>query len=84
MQIKSQLGKLDFERPLAEIIESQQHINQVELLPIQVTHVLAIQQLPLHHKDPFDRLIIAQALTDNMPIVSVDSIFPQYPVTILG
>lgn len=83
MQIKSQLGKLDFERPLAEIVESQQHVNQVELLPTQVIHVLAIQQLPLHHKEPFDRLIIAQAITENMSVLSVDAIFPQYLITIL-
>ncbi len=83
MQIKSQLGKLDLDRPLAEIVESQQLINNVELLPIRVTHVLALQHLPPHHNDPFDRLIIAQALVEAMPVVSADTIFPLYPVTVL-
>lgn len=84
MQIKSQLGKLDLDRSLAEIIESQQLINNVELLPVQVAHVLALQHLPPHHKDPFDRLILAQALAEGLPVVSVDTVFPLYPVTILG
>lgn len=84
MQIKSQLGKLDLERPLAEIVESQQLINNVELLPVQLGHVLALQHLPLHHKDPFDRLITAQALAENMVVVSVDTVFPLYPITVLG
>ncbi len=84
MQIKAQLGKLDLDRPLAEIIESQQLINSIEMLPIRLVHVLALQHLPAHHKDPFDRLIIAQALVENMPVVSVDTVFPRYPVTVLG
>jgi PIN domain nuclease of toxin-antitoxin system len=84
MQIKAQLGKLELTRPLAEIIESQQFTNHVETLPVQVTHVLALQHLPAHHKDPFDRLIMAQAITENMPIVSVDTMFPLYPVTLIS
>ncbi len=84
MQIKSQLGKLDLDRPLAEIVESQHLINSIEILPIHVAHVLALQHLPAHHKDPFDRLIIVQALVENMPVVSVDTVFPLYPVTVLG
>lgn len=84
MQIKSQLGKLDLDRPLAEIVENQELINQIELLPIQIAHVLALQHLPPHHKDPFDRLIIAQALAEDMSVISIDTIFPLYPVTVLG
>jgi PIN domain nuclease of toxin-antitoxin system len=84
MQIKSQLGKLDLDRPLSEIVESQQLINNVELLPIHLRHVLALHHLPAHHKDPFDRLIIAQALAEGIPVVSVDTVFPHYPVTVLG
>lgn len=83
MQIKSQLGKLNLDRPLAEIIESQQLINHVELLPVQLAHVLALQHLLPHHKDPFDRLIIAQALAENLVIVSADPVFPRYPVAVL-
>ncbi len=84
MQIKSQLGKLELDRPLAEIVESQQLINHVELLPVQFAHVLALQHLLPHHKDPFDRLIVAQALAENMPVLSVDPVFSLYHVTVLG
>lgn len=83
MQIKAQLGKLNLDRPLAEIIESQQLINNIELLPVQVAHVLALQRLPAHHKDPFDRLIIAQALSEGIAVISVDAMFPLYSVTVL-
>lgn len=84
MQLKSQLGKLDLDRPLAEIIESQQLTNHVEALPVQVAHVLALQHLPPHHKDSLDRLIIAQAIAENITVVSVDTMFPLYPVTIIS
>jgi PIN domain nuclease of toxin-antitoxin system len=84
MQIKSQLGKLDLDRPLTEIIESQQLINNLELLPVQLAQVLALQHLPTHHKDPFDRLIIAQALVEQIAVVSADPMFALYPVQVLS
>jgi PIN domain nuclease of toxin-antitoxin system len=83
MQIKLQQGKLELRLSLAEIIQEQQSLNNLEVLPVHVEHVLALQHLPLHHKDPFDRLIIAQALREGLPIISADAIFPQYPVTVL-
>jgi PIN domain nuclease of toxin-antitoxin system len=84
MQIKSQLGKLDLDRSLAAIIEEHQQENLLELLPIELPHVLALEQLPLHHKDPFDRVIVAQAITEQLTILSVDSQFIHYPVTVYG
>ncbi len=59
IQIKLQLSKLKLTLPLAELIESQQQTNNVEVLPVALAHVLALQNLPPHHKDPFDRLLIA-------------------------
>lgn len=82
MQIKVQLGKLDLDRPLADIVEGHLLGNQIELLPVELPHVLTLEQLPFHHKDPFDRLIIAQALAEHLTILSVDSLFGQYPVTV--
>ena len=82
MQIKSQLGKLDLDHPLGEIIEEHRHRNLLVLLPIELMHVLALQQLPFHHKDPFDRLILSQALTEELTVLSVDSMFAHYPVTV--
>jgi PIN domain nuclease of toxin-antitoxin system len=84
MQIKLQLGKLDLDRPLADIIEDHRERNFLALLPIDLPHVLALQDLPPHHKDPFDRLIIAQARTEQLTIVSADAIFSHYPVNVLN
>lgn len=56
MQIKLQLGKLTLALSLREIIESQRQTNNIEILPITLAHVLALEKLPTHHKDPFDRL----------------------------
>ena len=83
MQIKLQLGKLQLERPLAELIAGQQEKNGIELLPVQLEHILALQTLPTHHKDPFDRLLIAQANIEGAVLVTADPIFAKYPVKIL-
>lgn len=80
MQIKLQLGKLTLTRPLLEIIENQQKTNQIEVLPVKLAHVLALESLPPLHKDPFDRLLITQANVENAVLVSGDPIIAQYPV----
>ena len=84
MQIKAQLGKLDLNRPLTEIVREQQTENQIEILPVDVTHVFGLQHLPFHHKDPFDRLLIAQAIVEDVPLLSVDSVFVQYPIQLFS
>lgn len=83
MQIKAQLGKLTLQKSLAELISAQQAVNGIELLPIQLSHVLMLDSLPLHHKDPFDRLLIAQANGENAVLLSQDALFQQYPVEIV-
>ena len=83
MQIKSQLGKLKLNLPLAEVIEGQRKANNIEILPVMLAHVFALQNLPLHHKDPFDRILIAQANVENVAVVSNDPLFAQYPVKLL-
>ena len=80
MQIKLQLGKLKLNLPLAQVIESQQQTNHIEIIPITLTDVLALENLPTHHKDPFDRLLIAQANVADAVLISRDPIFAQYPV----
>ena len=82
MEIKLQLGKLRLAKPLAEIIADQQHTNQIEVLPINLAHVLALETLPAVHKDPFDRLLIAQAKVEAIPLVSRDAEFTAYPITV--
>ena len=84
MQIKAQLGKLDLDRPLQEIIRDQESTNRIELLSVEASHVFGLQELQFYHRDPFDRLLIAQAIVEDIPILSVDAAFNQYPIRIIG
>ena len=83
MQIKLQLGKLQLKLPLAEIIAGQRQTNFVEVLPIILAHVLDLSELPAHHKDPFDRMLIAQANCEQAMLVSNDQLIVSYPVKVL-
>ncbi len=81
MAIKISIGKLILRGPIEEVIAQQQRDNDITLLDITVSHIARLTTLPIHHRDPFDRLLIAQAMTENLPIVSVDSAFDAYAVT---
>lgn len=83
IQIKIQIGKFTFPKPLSEIIEGQQIINNLQILPITAEHIYELENLPFHHKDPFDRLLIAQAITENLTIVTDDAHFSAYSAKIL-
>ncbi len=83
MQIKAQIGKLTLFKPLPDIIHEQRTTNGFELLTIELPHILALDGLPLHHRDPFDRLLIAQARHENLTLVSRDPWFAAYPVKVL-
>lgn len=83
MQIKLQLGKLRLNLPLAKVIESQQQTNGIEVLPIILSHVLELDSLPAYHRDPFDRLLIAQARVEDAVLISNDPIFTDYSVKLL-
>jgi PIN domain nuclease of toxin-antitoxin system len=80
MQIKIQLGKLKLNSTLPDLIETQERINNLQVLPIELAHIWGLTNLPNHHRDPFDRLLIAQAMIEQLPIVSTDSIFDSYPI----
>ncbi len=80
IQIKSQLGKLKLKLPLTDLIENQQRINGFQLLSIDLNHVLELEELPLHHKDPFDRLLIAQSKIEEAILLSKDSAFSAYSI----
>ena len=82
IQIKRQLGKLDLRQPLAEIVAQQRETNGVIVLPVGQAHVLALEDLPLHHRDPFDRLLVAQALVEDATLVSGDPVLQSYPVEV--
>ena len=83
IQIKSSLGKLPLSLPLADIVRDQQTQHGLQILPITPEHIYTLGGLPLYHKDPFDRLLLAQALTEGLPFASSDSLFPPYPVSIV-
>lgn len=83
MSIKVSIGKLELAIAIVELVERQVYGNAIELLEIQPEHLDRLAQLPFHHKDPFDRLIIAQSLAENIPVVTKDTAFGNYPVTIL-
>jgi PIN domain nuclease of toxin-antitoxin system len=83
IQIKTQLGKLTLRTNLADIVRQQQTENRISLLPIEFSHILELDQLPHHHRDPFDRLLIAQSRIESAPIVSRDEIFQNYDCQII-
>lgn len=78
IQIKTQIGKLTLQAPLSEIITQQQIENGIILLPITLPHILELDNLPQHHKDPFDRLLVAQCRRESATLVSRDTLFKQY------
>lgn len=80
MQIKLQTGKLILYLPLPELVKSQQQNNDVQILSIDVSHIYALDSLPNHHRDPFDRILIAQAMVENKHELSVDVVFDAYPI----
>lgn len=80
IQIKVQLGKLNLDISLSEIVKDQTKINDVQILPLKLSHIWTLDTLPYYHKDPFDHLLISQAITENLIILGVDSVFDSYPV----
>ncbi|GAB6057122.1 type II toxin-antitoxin system VapC family toxin [Desulfonatronum parangueonense] len=78
--IKISLGKYSLPEPFLLFWNRQMQENALTLLPITLNHTARITNLPFHHKDPFDRLLIAQSLEEHIPIVSSDSIFDAYGV----
>lgn len=78
--IKVGLGKLDLGEPSRSFLPREIARNSFELLPISLEHATAVEALPLHHRDPFDRLLAAQATVDKLDLVSADPTFDQYGV----
>ena len=79
LSIKESIGKLQLTVPLQQIHEELLQAG-TKVLPIKVEHTLAIQQLPHHHRDPFDRLLIAQTRHESLTLISKDAIFDQYGI----
>jgi PIN domain nuclease of toxin-antitoxin system len=80
IQIKVSLGKLSLPRPLPDIIATQVSENQIKIMQIELSHIYTIDLLPHHHRDPFDRIIIAQAMNEKISIASIDKAFEAYSI----
>ncbi|MBE9051507.1 type II toxin-antitoxin system VapC family toxin [Nostocales cyanobacterium LEGE 11386] len=83
MGIKVAIGKLPLSDPLDSYISSQMGFLVMRSLEITASHALRAAALPLHHRDPFDKMLIAQAQIEDMTLVSANSMFNQYDVSLL-
>lgn len=81
MGIKVSQGKLDLGQPFESLITEQLQRNTITVLDILLEHIFQVTKLPSFHRDPFDRLIIAQSLVNGLPIVGTDVAFDQYGIT---
>jgi len=80
MSIKASLGKLMLQQPIEQIITEQVQTNGLQLINIETTHALAVSTLPWHHRDPFDRLIMAQSQLENLTILGCDTAMDPYDI----
>jgi PIN domain nuclease of toxin-antitoxin system len=78
--IKVSLGRLEIPTPFAQFIDVQLHENSILLLGIETSHTGLVATLPFHHRDPFDRLLIAQSMAENFTIIGKDVAFDDYDV----
>jgi len=83
IQIKRQINRLQLGTRLDQMIRGQQSANGLSILPVELQHIYVLDELPLHHNDPFDRLLIAQARAEQAWLVSGDNRFQLYPVDII-
>lgn len=83
ISIKVNNQKLTIPQPLNKLIEQQCPLDGIKILDIKPIHAIQTGNLTLHHKDPFERMIIAQATIDNLTVVTVDLVFQKYDVTVL-
>jgi len=79
--IKHSIGKLDLSDDFDVLFPKQLEMNGFEMLAVKIEHLSNLISLPFHHRDPFDRLLIAQTIAENMQIVSVDRVFDSYKIT---
>ena len=83
IMIKVQTGRLPLPVPTGPYIVKKLAENRIEVLPITLDHVLRTESLPLHHHDPFDRILIAQCVEAKLPIITADPIIERYPVQVI-
>ena len=80
LAIKVSIGKLRLQMPLEDLLQSAKLDLGLRILPIELAHALAVQNLAFHHRDPFDRLLLAQAKVNGLSLLSRDAIFDHYEI----
>lgn len=80
MAIKARLGKLSISQDLEQFLPSQLQRNAIQVLPIGLSHAVHVHRMPLHHRDPFDRMLIAQAQLESMTLLTADPWIRRYDV----
>jgi PIN domain nuclease of toxin-antitoxin system len=83
IQIKSQIDKVRLRLPLRQLVQAQLEANGIKLLPLTALHVYGLDALPPFHKDPFDRMLVAQAKVEQLHLISSDEIIRKYPIEIV-
>ncbi len=78
--IKISIGKMNLSAPFDKLFPHQLAVNGFTLLPIEIKHISKVVSLPFHHRDLFDRILIAQAIEEKMSLVSIDAVFDAYGV----
>lgn len=81
--IKAKIGKMALPRPTGPFVMTKLQLNGVRILHVTSDHVLRVESLPDHHRDPFDRILIAQSLEEHLPVVTADRVFTRYPVEVI-
>ena len=78
--IKISLGKYSLNEPYQVFMEREIAANNFAILPVEIKHAAILASLPFHHRDPFDRMLVAQAMVENVPLISADPVLDAYPI----
>ncbi|MDD5265201.1 MAG: type II toxin-antitoxin system VapC family toxin [Candidatus Bipolaricaulis sp.] len=81
--IKVGLGRIELPRPIAAFLSEQLRQNQMDVLPVQMSHALRVQELPPLHRDPFDRMLVAQSQLERLPILTADPSIARYDAEVV-
>jgi PIN domain nuclease of toxin-antitoxin system len=81
--IKVKTSKLPLPQPSGPYLMKKLGENKIEVLPVKLDHVLRTEKMPVLHRDPFDRILIAQSLEEKFPLVTADPIFERYDVQVI-
>ena len=79
--IKVSIGKYPLSVPFETFFTSALTANNIQILAVEIRHAAVLSALPMHHKDPFDRMIAAQALSESIPVISIDAALDPYGIT---